>query len=695
MDDETDRHGTLVAGIIGADGDNGLGITGVNRVASMMALKFLGPDGSGTTDAAVRAIEFAIQAKAVLGSDANVRILNNSWGSNSFSQLLFDEIKAASNNNMLTVASAGNEGANNDVTPHYPSGFNDPNIYILSVAATDNRDVISSFSNFGATTVHLAAPGQDIASVRPPKTYVFESGTSVSTAVVSGAAALVLSGCNLSTAQLRANLLFSVDVLPTLQGRMTSNGRLNVFRSLQACAGNTPPSFTLKSSSSFVPAVPGGSASTTAISITPLNGFTSDVNLTASAPLGFNVSLGSPVLTTGVTSTSVNVTVDAGVAAGAYVIHVTGTGGGLQRTAGLTVMVGAPVALDQNIEQAWTVQGSEPNRFSSVITPGFADWYQLSLNSTRDVNIALNYQIPQSGIFLRLLNSSGSVLAATQTVVSNTLQISQSNLNAGAYFIVASTGTPSPSPYSLAVNAPLLRQISPNGGEQGATVNVTLSGSQFAPGLTVDAGAGISVTNVVFNNAQSASATFSISSNAALGDRTVRVSTSGTSNGVTFAVRQATPTITSVTPSSGVVGTSVDITILGSNFINPTVSVTSFSPQTTIDNIVVVSTTTITARLTIPPNALIQSISIRVNTSGGTVTRAFGILPLPPTLSSITPLSGSLGSTVDVVLAGTNFLGTVNIDAGSGIQVTNLVVTGTTATARFNISRQLRLGLEM
>jgi subtilisin family serine protease len=260
----------------------------------MMALKFLGPDGSGTTEHAVAAIEFAIRAKAELGGGANVRILNASWGSNSFSPLLFDEIKSASNNNMLTVASAGNEGANNDATPHYPSGFNDPNIYILSVAATDNRDVISSFSNFGATTVHLAAPGQDIASVRPPKTYAFESGTSVSTAVVSGAAALVLSGCNLSTAQLRDNLLFSVDVLPTLQGRMTSNGRLNVLRSLQACAGNTPPSFTLKSSSSFVPGVPGGSASTTTISMTPLNGFTSDVNLTASAPLGFNVSLGSP-----------------------------------------------------------------------------------------------------------------------------------------------------------------------------------------------------------------------------------------------------------------------------------------------------------------------------------------------------------------------------------------------------------------
>jgi subtilisin family serine protease len=112
------------------------------------------------------------------------------------------------------------------VTPFYPSGFNAPNI--ISVAATDNRDQLVASSNFGQSSVDLGAPGRDIASTHPTQTYVFETGTSMSAAVVSGAAGLVLSGCpGLTTTQLRANLISGVDVVPALQSKTASGGRLN------------------------------------------------------------------------------------------------------------------------------------------------------------------------------------------------------------------------------------------------------------------------------------------------------------------------------------------------------------------------------------------------------------------------------------------------------------------------------------
>ena len=150
---------------------------------------------------------------------------------------------------MLFVAGAGNESLNNDQTPHYPSSFNAANI--ISVAATDNRDALSFFSNFGATSVHLGAPGTDIASTRADFSYILQSGTSMATPMVSGAAGLVLSACpSQSTAQLKASLLSSVDPVASLQSRTLTGGRLDAYNALLNCAG-TPPAFTLRSSSSY------------------------------------------------------------------------------------------------------------------------------------------------------------------------------------------------------------------------------------------------------------------------------------------------------------------------------------------------------------------------------------------------------------------------------------------------------------
>jgi hypothetical protein len=599
MDDDSSRHGTFVSGIIGADGDNSLGLSGVSRVASMMALKFLGPDGSGKTSDAIAAIEFAIQVKAALGVNANIRILNNSWGGSTFSLALLDAINSASSNDMLFVAAAGNNATNSDVTPFYPSGFNAPNI--ISVAATDNRDQLVSSSNFGPSSVDLGAPGRDIASTYPTQTYVFETGTSMSAAVVSGAAGLVLSGCpGLTTTQLRANLISGVDVVPSLQSRTASGGRLNVFNSLQNCAGAAPPSFTMKSLSPFLLPNVGGSATAT-ISISALNGFSSDVSLTASAPSGINVSLTSSALAAGSYSTTLTAVADANLAPGTYVIHVNATSSNISRTDGLVFIVGSPISPGQNISKTWTRDASQPDRFRSIIPPGLADWHQFNLSSTMFVDIAaLCFSFQGNG--LRLLDSSGATLVTTTSSSNNVLEITRT-LGPGNYFIVVSANL-SDTRYALALNAPLLRSFSPSSGEQGASVGVQLSGTGFVQGMTVDAGNEISVSNVVFNHPGSASATFAIAPGAVLGDHAVSVSTpaGATSNSVNFTVVRQRPVVTSVNPPSGVVGTSVDITIQGSGFIDPVVELIAGSSTATLDNVVVVNTTTITARVTIPIN---------------------------------------------------------------------------------------------
>jgi subtilisin family serine protease len=232
---DDNNHGTHVSGTIGAAGNNQAGVTGINWTTRIMGLKFIDSTGSGTTSGAIDAIEFALQAKQVFGGAANVRVLSNSYGGSGNSQSLLAEINTATAADVLFVAAAGNDSNNNDVTPEYPASYTTANV--ISVAATTSTDALASFSNYGATSVHLGAPGQNIISTVTNASYGYYSGTSMATPHVSGAAMLVLSRCSLNTANLKSTLLANVDVLPSLTGRTSTGGRLNVFKALQSCAG--------------------------------------------------------------------------------------------------------------------------------------------------------------------------------------------------------------------------------------------------------------------------------------------------------------------------------------------------------------------------------------------------------------------------------------------------------------------------
>ena len=234
MDDN--GHGTHCAGIIGAEGDNGKGISGINWKVKIMPLKFLGRGGFGSASDAIEAINYAIDRKK---HGVNIRMISASWGSTSSSKALEDTIRAAGDAGILFVAAAGNDGSDNDRRPHYPSNYDLPNV--ISVAALDRNDHLASFSNFGVKTVHIAAPGKDILSTWLNDGYREASGTSMATPYVSGVAALIIANePKISMEKLRERLLNTADKLDTLDGRVATGGRVCAANALAGKAQSHP-----------------------------------------------------------------------------------------------------------------------------------------------------------------------------------------------------------------------------------------------------------------------------------------------------------------------------------------------------------------------------------------------------------------------------------------------------------------------
>jgi subtilisin family serine protease len=217
---DDNNHGSHCAGTIGAVGNDGLSIAGVNWQTTMLPSKFLSASGSGSLEGAVNAIKYATKMGA--------KILSNSWGGGGYSEALKEAIEEAGAAGALFVAAAGNDGVDNDSDPHYPSNYELPNV--ISVAATDNRDAIASFSNYGRRTVHVSAPGKNIYSTVKDGQYAIYSGTSMATPHVSGIAALIW-GANPSWtyADVKKRLIETSTPVRGLRRKSASNGRVNAY----------------------------------------------------------------------------------------------------------------------------------------------------------------------------------------------------------------------------------------------------------------------------------------------------------------------------------------------------------------------------------------------------------------------------------------------------------------------------------
>ncbi len=233
FDGAGDDHGTHVAGTIGGVGGNGIGVAGVVWNVKMLNAKFLGSTG-GTTANAVKAVDYFTNLKTRAVKPVDVVATNNSWGGGGSSQALLDAILRANAADILFIAAAGNSATNNDVTASYPSNYNVPNV--IAVAAIASNGSLASFSQYGATTVDLGAPGVGIWSTVPKSSkgkvvasYASYNGTSMATPHVTGAAALFKSlNPTATAAQIKAAILAAASPTSSLSGKTVTGGRLNV-----------------------------------------------------------------------------------------------------------------------------------------------------------------------------------------------------------------------------------------------------------------------------------------------------------------------------------------------------------------------------------------------------------------------------------------------------------------------------------
>ncbi len=221
MDDN--GHGTHCAGTIGALHDNKIGVAGVMSDVTMIPVKFLDAGGSGTLEAAVKSIDYAM--------GLNVDLMSNSWGGGGRSQALYEAILKAADKGIIFTAAAGNSSSNNDTSPSFPANYDIPNV--VSVAALTAQNDLAYFSSYGRNSVHIAAPGHNILSTIKGGGYEVMSGTSMATPHVSGVLGLLLAKeGRMDFAQMKARLTMTGVPVAGLRGKTQTASRIDAFNLL-------------------------------------------------------------------------------------------------------------------------------------------------------------------------------------------------------------------------------------------------------------------------------------------------------------------------------------------------------------------------------------------------------------------------------------------------------------------------------
>ncbi|AXJ01966.1 Por secretion system C-terminal sorting domain-containing protein [Cyclonatronum proteinivorum] len=336
-------HGTHVAGTIGAVGNNGVGVVGVNWDVTLMNIKICGLNGANTCNGAamIQGLQYAVENGATIS--------NHSWGGPGFSQAGFNAIQAAGQAGHFVIAAAGNNGTNNDNQNFYPAGYNLPNV--MAVASSDRNDQRSGFSNFGANTVHVAAPGSAIFSTYINASgYASLSGTSMASPHAAGVAALLkAANPDATPSELRSWIMNSVDPVPAFVDNTIAGGRINAAQALELSLLG-PPSASVTPTSGFVFSLNEGEVATEVI----------DILNDAEGPLNYTIGV-------------------------AY-------GEGTAELAGLPIAPGAEAFVDQNFWDAAGLQSDEVVASfepEEGFEPGFIGnqlgWSTLNASSTQPV----------------------------------------------------------------------------------------------------------------------------------------------------------------------------------------------------------------------------------------------------------------------------------------------------------------------
>ena len=364
---DSGSHGTHVAGTIGAQGNNGVGVTGVSWDVTIVGCQFLGPGGTGSTADAIECIDYITDLKVNHGVD--IRASNNSWGGGGYSQALNDSIVAGGDAGILFIAAAGNSGVDNDASPHYPSNYDSD--YVMSIASTDRNDDLSIFtsgaSSYGLTTVDMAAPGSAILSTVPGNSYASFSGTSMATPHVTGAAALVWSiNPDLTPVEMKQLLMNSGDSLASLDGKMVSGKRLNVATALSEADPEPGYRLTAQPASQTISA--GESASYT-FDVGSVAGWTGDVDVSVSvAPALEGVSLSASTVAAG-GSFTLDVMTTEDTAYGDYSMEVTAVNGDMvkSKTVSLEVLPAGLRDFDYSNTDSMDIPDNDAEGITSTI----------------------------------------------------------------------------------------------------------------------------------------------------------------------------------------------------------------------------------------------------------------------------------------------------------------------------------------
>jgi hypothetical protein len=302
------------------------------------------------------------------------------------------------------------------------------------------------------------------------------------------------------------------------------------------------------------------------------------------------------------------------------------------------------------------------------------------------------------------ISGPGDITIADVNVVDSTTATATFKIAAtaelGPHDITITTlgGTTAAVPFAtLVVSAvpPALTGVAPASGSQGATVQVTLTGTNFSSGLSVNAADGITVSNVSVTNGSTATATLTIDSAAGLGSHSISVATPGGVSGtVSFRVDLPAPTLTGINPAQATAGDSPDVELSGTNFMAG-LSIDA-GANIAVSNVVIVDSTLLRAKFTIGTDASPGNRSVTVTTATGSASVTFTVFPLPPTLTSITPASfvqRNVAQSVSVTLTGTNFYSPSLAITGSGVSLSGARTTSSTsATAVITVAANADLG---